>query len=167
MDDRVKGLMFSSLRGDWETPQKLFDKLHSEFSFALDAAAKPSNAKCSRYLSHDRDAFKLDWHREADGGSVFLNPPYGRGIDAWLGLADQWSEYCRQVVCLVPARTDTRWFHEIVADRHEVRFLKGRVNFEIDGIAQDPAPFPSMIVVMRKEPRPLWRGWNWKESEKT
>ena len=163
--------LYSHQRDDWATPHALFASLDREFRFALDAAAAPDNTKCVCWIGpeHDtpdqRDALQGEWRRQTLPGSshllrVWLNPPYSQ-IPEMLRTA--WLESTRgrtTVVCLVPSRTDTRWFHELVWDheRHRpqpyvsLRFLKGRVRF--DG-GKHSAPFPSMLVIFWCETDPL------------
>lgn len=132
--------LFSSQSSEWETPQWLFDLLDREFHFGLDAAANPQNAKCSRYYG------KGDWQREWDAPAVWLNPPYGRHIGQWVKRAhDESRKHCNLVVCLLPARTDTHWWHTWVMWASEIRLIQGRLRFSEQG----PAPFPSCIVVFR------------------
>jgi len=148
-----KALMFSKQSDEWSTPQALFEALNAEFAFDLDAAADRKNAKCDDFLA--RNALSLDWdtYGLCVGPSVFLNPPYSKCREFIAKAAWEASKGCT-VVCLVPSRTDTRWFHDHVwdRDRHrpqpgvEVRFLKGRLKFSG---AKAGAPFPSMIVVFR------------------
>ncbi len=135
--------LHSSDRLDWATPQALFDGLSKRYGkFDLDAAANKKNAKCDWYYSADepmRNAFENMWQFfEVDKqANVFLNPPYGRAIGAWLRkAADESSKGCR-VVCLVPSRTGSRWFRDAVAGASEVIFIVGRITF--DG-APSPAP---------------------------
>src|ERR1035437_9701109 len=101
-------VMFSSKKMDWATPQAFFDTLNKEFRFTLDAAASKENAKCKRYFTEKDDALKQKWT-----GRVFLNPPYGRGIGAWVKKAyESVNGGAELVICLVPARTDTAWFQD-------------------------------------------------------
>lgn len=135
--------LYSSASGEWETPQALFDKLNEEFHFTLDPAATYENRKCSRYFSKKMDGLRLPW-----SGRVFLNPPYGREIGKWVEKACEASKSnAEYVVCLLPARTDTRWWHDWVMRATEVRFIRGRVRFVG---AKNAAPFPSCIVVFRR-----------------
>lgn len=138
----VNDVMFSSKTGLWETPQWLFERLNDEFGFTLDACALPENAKCARYYTPAHDGLKQPWD-----GVVWCNPPYGRGVGAWVAKAANAVERAGVVVVmLLPARTDTKWFHEYIYGRAEVRFLPGRLKF---GDARNNAPFPSMVVVFR------------------
>lgn len=132
--------LFTSARHDWRTPRWLFDRLHAEFAFTLDAAADKDNALCSDYYTVADDALRQPWT-----GSVFVNPPYGRDIGRWVEKAQQGTAEGAHVVMLVPARTDTQFFHRgIWPYSHEIRFIEGRLKFD-DGAT--PAPFPSMVVV--------------------
>jgi phage N-6-adenine-methyltransferase len=129
---------FSSATDEWATPQKLFDPLNAVFHFTLDPCATSVNAKCRRYFTIVEDGLRQDW----DGERVFMNPPYGRAIGDWVKKA---SEANALVVCLLPARTDTRWWHDYVVGRGaSVSFLKGRLRF---GDSTASAPFPSAIVI--------------------
>lgn len=132
---------FMSQTDDWATPQWLFDALSKEFRFTLDPCASEKNAKCRRYFTKKDDGLAQDWGTEV----VWMNPPYGRLIGRWMQKAWQTSLAGGTVVCLVPARTDSRWWHDY-AMRGEVRLLVGRVRF---GNANTGAPFPSAIVVFR------------------
>jgi phage N-6-adenine-methyltransferase len=128
---------------EWGTPQQLFDELNAEFGFTLDAAASDLNHKCDRYFTLNDDALKQDWD-----GVVWLNPPYGRVLNVWMRKAYEESVKGATVVCLVPSRTDTAWWHDY-AIKGEVRFIRGRVKFVRDDGHSDSAPFGSAIVVFR------------------
>lgn len=132
---------FSSKTSVWETPKDLFEKLDLEFGFTLDVCALPENAKCERFFTPEKDGLKQDWK-----GVCWMNPPYGREIGEWVKKAFQASIYGATVVCLLPARTDTAWWHAYVLEATEIRFLKGRLRFVG---AKSSAPFPSAIVVFR------------------
>lgn len=129
---------YSSATEEWETPQEFFDELNSTFHFDLDACASQGNAKCDRYFTKDDNALEQHWT-----GTVWMNPPYGRQIESFMKKA--FMESCKgaTVVCLVPARTDTRWWHRY-ANRGMVIHIKGRLSF---GGASSPAPFPSAVVI--------------------
>lgn len=137
--------MFSSKTDLWATPQDFFDKLNEEFRFDLDVCALPDNAKCERYFTPEVDGLSQPWT-----GNVWCNPPYGREIGAWVkrGYLAAKTGHADVVVMLLPARTDTRWFHEYINGKVEIRFIKGRLKF---GDSKNSAPFPSMVVVFRKE----------------
>lgn len=134
--------MFSSATDMWATPQDLFDELNAEFHFTLDPCATAENAKCKKFYTRAEDGLKQDW----EGETVFCNPPYGRAIYDWVKKC--YTESLKPgtvVVALIPARTDTRYFHEFVYHKvKDVRFIKGRLKF---GNAKHSAPFPSVIVV--------------------
>jgi phage N-6-adenine-methyltransferase len=146
-------LMFSSKDQTWTTPKDFFDKCNEEFDFVLDAAALRASALCEQWYGPDhsdeyrRNAFDRDWCLDAAGGSIWLNPPYGRAISAWMRKANVEAMRGATIVCLVPSRTDTKWFHNFCI-HHEVRFLRGRLKF---GGNANSAPFPSALVVMRPE----------------
>ena len=132
---------FSSQTDMWATPVELFRRLDVEFHFNTDVCAVPENAKCERFFTPEQDGLKQDWT-----GTCFMNPPYGRDIGNWVKKAHDSSLKGTTVVCVLPARTDTRWWHHYVAKADEVRFLAGRLKF---GDAATSAPFPSVIVVFR------------------
>jgi phage N-6-adenine-methyltransferase len=132
---------FSSETCEWSTPQWLFDALAREFAFTLDPCATRENAKCPRFFTREDDGLVQDWGDEV----VFMNPPYGAAIGRWMRKAYESSRAGATVVCLVPARTDTAWWH-LYAMKGEVRLLRGRLKF---GNAQNSAPFPSAIVIFR------------------
>jgi phage N-6-adenine-methyltransferase len=133
---------YSSSTSEWETPQDLFDALNAEFGFELDPCASPENAKCERYFTAADDGLAQEWP-----GRVFMNPPYGATIGQWMrkALESVQSGSAELVVCLVPARTDTRWWHDY-ATHGEIRFIQGRLRF---GGGLYSAPFPSALVVFR------------------
>ena len=128
---------FSSKTPEWETPQDLFDGLNEEFDFLLDVCATKENAKCENYFTKEDDGLSKDWRKYS---MKWMNPPYGREIGKWVKKASE-SGY---TVALLPARTDTKWFHEYIYNKAEVRFLKGRLKF---GNSKNSAPFPSMVVI--------------------
>ena len=136
-----KEVMFSSKTDLWETPQDFFEKLDQEFGFELDVCALPENAKCSRYFSPMDDGLEQDWT-----GVCWCNPPYGREIEKWVKKAYISAIEGATVVMLLPARTDTRWFHDWIYGKTEIRFIRGRLKF---GGAEYGAQFPSMVVVFR------------------
>lgn len=131
---------FSSKTDLWATPQDFFDKLNAEFGFETDVCALPENAKCPVFYTPEIDGLKQTW-----GGVCWMNPPYGREIGKWMQKAYESSLSGATVVCLVPARTDTKWFHDF-AMMGEIRFIKGRLKF---GGSKNSAPFPSAIVIFR------------------
>lgn len=136
-------LMFSSKTDLWETPQDFFDELDKEFHFDLDVCALPENAKCEKYYTPELDGLIQPWK-----GTVWCNPPYGREISNWVRKANYEKEVGTTVVMLLPARTDTKWFHDYIYNRKnvEIRFIKGRLKFS--GCKYN-APFPCMVVIFR------------------
>lgn len=141
-------VLFSRKSDEWATPDDLFQKLDNEFQFTVDAAATKENTKCKYYFDSERDGLEQDWGNEV----VFVNPPYSQ-ISKWVEKAahesGMWdTERNCTVVMLLPARTDTRWFHDYIYNKRrcEVRFLKGRLKFKG---ADNSAPFPSMVVIFR------------------
>lgn len=130
--------LFSSATDMWETPQNFFDELDKEFHFSCDVCATRENAKCAKFYTPEQDGLKQTW-----GGALWMNPPYGREIGKWVKKA---SESNATVVCLLPARTDTRWFHDYIYGKAEIRFVRGRLKF---GGSKNSAPFPSMVVIFR------------------
>ena len=133
--------LFQSDCDTWETPPEIFKRCDKEFRFDLDVCAVPSNAKCKRYYTPEQDGLRLPWY-----GVCWMNPPYGRHIHRWMRKAYEESQRGAVVVCLVPARTDTAWWHDW-AMKGEIRFLRKRVKFVG---AKSCAPFPSAIVVFQK-----------------
>lgn len=137
-------VMFSSKDQTWETPQNLFDKLDKEFNFTLDVCATDETAKCNNYFTHKEDGLAQEWK-----GNCWMNPPYGREIGVWIKKAYEESLKEAKVVCLIPARTDTKYWHEyIFTYAAEIRFIKGRIKF---GNSKNSAPFPSALVIFDKE----------------
>lgn len=139
-----KSVHFSSKSVEWETPQHFFDELHDEFHFELDVCATQSNAKCSRFFSPEDDGLSKDWAPY----TCWCNPPYGRGIRKWIEKAQTEAMKGAVVVCLIPARTDTSYWHDFIFPYAEVRFLRGRLKF---GQSKNSAPFPSAVVTFRPQ----------------
>jgi phage N-6-adenine-methyltransferase len=136
----VQRALFSSATDEWETPRFLFDGLDAEFGFDLDVSANHINAKCKRYFTRTEDGLRQKWE-----GVCWMNPPYGRDIERWMQKAFESASAGALVVCLVPVRTDTRWWHKF-AMRGEIRYLRGRLRF---GGSKNSAPFPSALVIFR------------------
>lgn len=140
--------LFTSNTPEWETPQNFFDELNEEFNFNQDVCATKENAKCESYFSKDDDGLKMDWKLKV----CWMNPPYGKEISSWVKKAydethkELINERAWKVVCLLPSRTDTRWFHNYIYGKAEIRFIKGRLKF---GNSKNSAPFPSMIVIFK------------------
>jgi phage N-6-adenine-methyltransferase len=136
--------LFTSNTAEWATPQSLFDALNKQFHFTLDPCATRQNARCKRYFTKTEDGLKRKWT-----GRVFMNPPYGRVIGKWVKKAYEESEQSAElVVCLLPSRTDTAWWHDYCL-KGEIYFIRGRLKF---GDAKNSAPFPSVIVCFRRRP---------------
>lgn len=165
-----RDIMFSSKTDLHETPQDFFDKLNEEFKFNLDVCATRENAKCTKYYTIEDNGLDQPW-----SGSIFMNPPYGRDIIKWMEKASKAAANGALVVCLVPARTDTKWWHTYALP-HEVRFIKGRLKF---GGAKNNAPFPSAVVIMRGwimsrfddimdglyDSKPIKTTWDWVKED--
>lgn len=147
-------------KDDWETPEAFFRQLDQEFHFTLDPCSSHKNAKCKKHYTKEDDGLAKDW----GGETVFCNPPYSKmgNQDAWVERG--WREAQKEgtvVVMLLPARTDTRRFHQYILGKAEIRFIRGRLAFELDG---EPirdkkgnpvsAPFPSMVVVWKSNIMP-------------
>lgn len=139
----MSAYMPASQTDDWATPQNLFDELDAIHNFTLDVAASSTNHKTAKWFGLDhndpelRDGLAMSWA----GESVWCNPPYGRVIKQWVKKAHDESKHAK-IVMLLPARTDTAWFHDY-AVRHKVTFIRGRLKF---GNGLVGAPFPSILV---------------------
>jgi len=146
-------IYYRSISSEWETPEALYNELNAEFQFSLDPCSTDDNHKCAKYFTKEDDGLSKTW----EGETVWMNPPYGREIKQWIEKAHREArDNGVTVVCLIPARTDTSYWHDIIFPNAEVRFLKGRVkfinkllpsyrkdgNFKVNG-----APFPSAIVI--------------------
>lgn len=144
MDNNSKKVMFSSKTVEWGTPRDFYEKLNKKYSFTLDACASANNAKCENYFTLAQDGLRQDW----SGHTVFCNPPYGKEIKAWVRKAYIESQKDdTEVILLIPARTDTDYFHKYCMKAASVYFVKGRLKFESeDGKASNSAPFPSIVV---------------------
>lgn len=141
MTPKITQAMFSSATNMWSTPQDFFDKLNAKFRFETDVCATNENTKCDRWYTPEMDGLSRNWN-----GVCWMNPPYGRGIGAWIEKAYKSArDNGATVVCLIPARIDTRWWHDYCM-KGEITYIKGRLKF---GDARDSAPFPSAIVVFR------------------
>ena len=131
---------FSSKTDLWATPQEFFDKYDAIHGFELDVCANAENAKCFAYFDTSMDGLAQEWR-----GKCWMNPPYGRGIGAWVEKAYRSSRQGATVVCLLPARTDTAWWHDYCM-KGEIEFIRGRLKF---GGHSNAAPFPSAVVVFK------------------
>ncbi len=137
----INDALFSSDSSEWSTPKDFYDKLNLEFNFELDPCATDENHKCDLYFTKETDGLRQDWGNKR----VYCNPPYGRGIDKWV---EKCAKHKGLAVMLIPARTDTAWFHKFIYHNlnAEIRFIKGRLKFSN---SKNSAPFPSMVVVFR------------------
>lgn len=135
--------MMSSKTAEWATPPEFFAEYDREFHFGLDVCATPENAKCARYYTEEQDGLSQEWR-----GNCWMNPPYGRRIGDWIKKAYETARggYC--VVCLLPSRTDTAWWHDYCMKSRDIRFIRGRLHF---GGSKNAAPFPSVVVVFSPE----------------
>ena len=131
----------TSNKDNWETPQNLFDELNAKYHFTLDPCSTDENAKCEKHYTVKENGLLQSWENEI----VFCNPPYGRNIAEWVKKCYLESKHAK-VILLIPARTDTAYFHDYIYHKAKITFLRGRLKFEINGKAMNSAPFPSMIV---------------------
>ena len=132
-------VMFSSQTDLWATPQDFYDELDEEFHFEIDVCANKENAKCTKFYTKEDDGLSKTWE-----GVCWMNPPYGRVIGKWVQKAYESARNGVVVVGLLPARTDTKWFHEYIYNKAQIRFIKGRLKF---GRSKNCAPFPNMVVI--------------------
>ena len=162
MDKKTQETMFSSKSEEWETPGDFYDRLHKQYKFTLDPCATPKTAKCEKYYTKEDDGLSKNW----SGHSVFVNPPYGREIKKWVEKSYEESrKKDTTVVMLIPARTDTKYWHEYCMHADVIFFVKGRLHFKNKVIADytgktktSPAPFPSAVIVFYRNkttPRPI------------
>lgn len=138
----ISEALFSSRTEEWGTPQELFNELNEEFHFTLDPCSTDENAKCEKHYTKEQDGLKQDW----TGETVYCNPPYGKEITGWVQKCYEHFVGGGTAVMLIPARTDTKWFHDWVWGKSEIRFIRGRLKYN-DGKGR--APFPSMLVIYR------------------
>lgn len=139
----VANVHWSSATNEWETPQEFFDRMNAVHRFTLDPCCTHGNAKCRRHYTMSENGLAHSWQNER----VWMNPPYGREIGIWMKKAFDESRGSAFVACLVPARTDTAWWHEYAA-KGEVTFIRGRLKF---GRSKNSAPFPSAIVIFKPQ----------------
>lgn len=150
------GAAHSSKKTEWRTPKELFTQLDTEFKFTLDAAADNHNHLCERFINEKMNALVCEWN-----GRVFLNPPYSRDMYKWIRKAHEQVKnnfWCEFVVALIPARTDTKYWHEFIEGKAEVRFIKGRLKYWLPDVKPSAAPFPSCIVIWHKKGTGSLRG---------
>ena len=141
MNESDRAIM-SAATDEWETPRELYDMLDSEFHFTVDVASSDENAKCLKHYTKTDNGLVQNWA----GETVWCNPPYGRQIGDWCKKCFEFSEDGGTAVMLLPARTDTKWFHEYVYGKAEIHFIRGRIKF---GGSRWNAPFPSMVVIFK------------------
>lgn len=135
--------LLTSNTPEWETPQEFFDELNKEFNFTLDPCCTKKTAKCKKYYTKENNGLSKNWDNEI----VFMNPPYGRVIKDWIKKASE--ARGGVVVCLLPARTDTIYFHKYIYHKAKIRFIKGRLKFGGLQKGSGSAPFPSMVVIFK------------------
>ena len=142
-----KGYMNKSITNSWKTPPTLYKKLQKRYKFSnFDPCPFDENWK-----KGDKDGRDLEWNV-----STFVNPPYSqlkskKGQIGWIEKAHIECQKGKEIYILIPARTDTTWFHDIILkNNYRVKFIKGRVKFVNDKFEKMAAPFPSMIVIMKK-----------------
>lgn len=133
--------LYSSEKMDWSTPVHLFERLNKEFRFTVDVCATAINTKCPTFFSPEENGLNKIWT-----GTAWMNPPYGREIKHWVKKAFESSRADCVCVCLLPVRSDTRWWHDYIMRSSEIRLLEKRLSFEG---AKNKAPFPAAIVVFR------------------
>lgn len=160
-----------SVNQTWGTPKKFFEYLRETHAWLpdLDAAASSSNAKAKHFITETENSLEMDWF-----GNVWLNPPFGRMLPKFLLKCKEQiqRDEVKSIFVLIPARTDTKWFHEIIMNSAKyVYLIKGRFNFESPYAYKGAnAPFPSMLIVYEKNIQDttikpltidkLYRGWD-------
>ena len=137
----VRPVQFRSKTDEWETPTACFNQLDEEFAFTTDVAAHPDNAKCEHFYTPHQDGLKQKWE-----GDCWMNPPYGLALRQWVKKAQESAQAGAAVVCLLPVRSDTSWWHEYVIPYAEVRYIQVRMKF--NGI-ENSAPLTSAVVIFR------------------
>lgn len=143
----MNNVHFSSKTDLWATPQDFFNRYDAIYHFETDVCALPENAKCARYFTPEMDGLKQEWT-----GVCWMNPPYGREIGKWVRKAyESARDNLATVVCLLPARTNTAWFHDYVLPYAHIEFVRGKLRF---GDAKWDAPFPSIVAVFFAKPVP-------------
>lgn len=143
-------ILLSSRKMEWRTPQDFFIQLDSKYHFTLDPASTDENSKCINHFTEDDDGLRQSW----EGHTVFCNPPYGRGIIKWVKKGYEESQKPNTtVVMLIPARTDTKYFHDYIFGKAtHIEFIRGRLKFEDEnGVAGDSAPFPCAVIEFKSE----------------
>ena len=132
---------FNAKTTEWATPTDFFKPLNDEFHFTLDVCATAENTKVAKFFSPEQNGLVQSWI----GNICWMNPPYGRNLIKWLEKAKHEADYFGvTTVCLVPARTNTAWFHKICLKASEIRFVLGRPKF---GDADHGLPQPLAVVI--------------------
>lgn len=160
MNKQTQSTLFSSERQNWETPRNFFNELDKKYNFMYDLAASKENSKCPLYFTEEENSLKQDWYKLCSDSLkwLWINPPYGRGItEQWVKKCDEEAQKGANIIALLPARTDTNFFHKYIYKKYDFNLLKGRLKFELGGepiLDKDgkpsAAPFPSMIVYFTK-----------------
>ena len=146
MNEETQQTMFSSKSQEWETPQGLYDYLNLEYMFTLDPCSTKENTKCEKFFTVEDDGLNKSW----EGEKVFMNPPYGRDIKKWVKKAYEEGQKPKTiVVCLIPSRTDTKYWHEYCMKAWKIHFVKGRLKFTNNNVGNNSAPFPSAVIVFK------------------
>ena len=162
----MQDVHFKSSNKEWETPLSVFKPLEKEFNIVLDVCASQENTKCKAFFNRKSNSLSRSWLVGSDFPkgtlAVWMNPPYGRGMERWVRKAHEETKNGVTTIALLPARTDTSWFHNYIYNKHEVRFYKGRIKF-VD--AQSTAPFPSMVVIFKPTKvnriKTIWKKLKW------
>ena len=142
MNKKTQQILFSSKSAEWETPQNLYDYLNRDYRFTLDPCSTKENTKCEKFFTEEEDGLSKSWQ----GEKVFMNPPYGRDIKEWIKKAyEEGQKPNTIVVCLIPSRTDTKYWHDYCMKAWKIHFIKGRLKFEnkFNVDTSSSAPFPS------------------------
>ena len=150
--------LFTSDRPDWETPAELFALYDAQYHFTLDVCATANNAKCKHFFTVEDDGLRQSWAGEV----CWCNPPYGREVGAWVEKAAHEMTRTKLIAVLLPARTDTAWWHDYVAPFASIDFLRGRVRFVG---ADSSAPFPSAVAIYGIGTKICWRDWKKEHNE--
>ena len=143
MGSAIPSVHFSSATNEWETPDEFFEELDKRFKFTLDPCCTHKSAKCKKHFTLSENGLNQDWSRDV----VFMNPPYGREIGKWVRKAYEESKKGATVVCLIPARTDTSYWHDYIFGKAKIEFLRGRIKFQNGNQQPNSAPFPSAVVI--------------------
>jgi len=155
MDKKTISGMGSSIKQNWETPVQFFNELNKEFGFTLDPCAEVSTAKVNKFYSKEDNGLIQSWANEI----CFINPPYNNQKQFIEKAINEKINGCLSV-CLIPARTDTKLFHDLLVPNCEIRLIKGRIKFKSDGELKNSPFFPSMLVIIGKDIKPKITTYN-------